>query len=144
MNTRFKLVLGTVTGASISLLVAPSAVMADDVPDALSVEWQGKKPCEKLFEDAQVRIARCTFPPGAVHVCHSHPSYVTYVLSGGKAQVQDEKGTRKIDIVTGAFVDAPPTPWHEFTIIGETMVQVLLVEKKYQAVSPLSQSVCPK
>jgi hypothetical protein len=54
------------------------------------------------------------------------------VLSGGKAQVQDEKGTRKIDIVTGAFADAPPTPWHEFTNIGETMVQVLLVEKKYQ------------
>ena len=45
--------------------------------------------------------------------------------------MQDEKGTRKIDIVTGAFVDAPPTPWHEFTNIGETMVQVLLVEKKY-------------
>lgn len=58
--------------------------------------------------------------------------------------MQDEKGTRKIDIVTGAFVDAPPTPWHEFTNIGETMVQVLLVEKKYQAASRLSQSVCPK
>jgi hypothetical protein len=100
-NTTFKLVLATVTGASLSLLAAPSAVMADDVPDALSVEWQGKKPCEKLFEDAQVRIARCTFPPGAVHACHSHPSSLTYVLSGGKAQVQDEKGTRKIDIVTG-------------------------------------------
>ena len=61
MHTTFKLVLATVTGASLSLLAAPSAVMADDVPDALSVEWQGKKPCEKLFEDAQVRIARCTF-----------------------------------------------------------------------------------
>jgi hypothetical protein len=69
MHTTFKLVLATVTGASLSLLAAPSAVMADDVPDALSVEWQGKKPCEKLFEDAQVRIARCTFPPGAVHAC---------------------------------------------------------------------------
>jgi len=58
MNTTFKLVLTTVTVASLSLLAAPYAVMADDVPDALSVEWQGKKPCEKLFEDAQVRIAR--------------------------------------------------------------------------------------
>ena len=144
MNTTLKRVLTTVAVASLSLLAAPSAVMADDVPDALSVEWQGKKPCEKLFEDAQVRIARCTFPPGAVHACHSHPSSFTYVLSGGKAQVQDEKGTRKIDIVTGAFVDAPSIPWHEFTNIGETMVQVLLVEKKYQAASPLSQSVCPK
>ena len=44
MHTTFKLVLATVTGASLSLLAAPSAVMANDVPDALSVEWQGKKP----------------------------------------------------------------------------------------------------
>jgi hypothetical protein len=36
MHTTFKLVLATVTGASLSLLAAPSAVMADDVPDALS------------------------------------------------------------------------------------------------------------
>ena len=35
---------------------------ADDVPDALSVEWQGK--CEKLFDDENVRVVRCTFAPG--------------------------------------------------------------------------------
>ena len=45
-----------------TILVAPFAATADNVPDALSVEWQGQKPCEKLFEDAQVRISRCTFP----------------------------------------------------------------------------------
>src|SRR5262244_4431547 len=65
-----------------TVLVAPFAVMAEDVPDALSVEWQGQKPCEKLFEDDQVRISRCSFPPGATHVCHSHPAYLFYVLSG--------------------------------------------------------------
>jgi hypothetical protein len=68
----------------------------------------------------------------------------TAILGDVPLQVQDEKGTRKIDIVTGAFVDAPPTPWHEFTNKGETTLQVLLVENKYQAASPLSQSVCPK
>ena len=143
MSLRFKLVLG-IAGASLSLLVAPSVAMADDVPDALSVEWQGKKPCEKLFEDARIRVARCTFSPGAVHVCHSHPSYLTYVLSGGQVQVQDEKGTRKIDIVTGAFVESPPIPWHEGTNIGQTTLQVLVVEKKYEAALPVSQAVCPK
>ena len=56
----------------LTVLVAPLAVMAENVPDALSVEWQGQKPCEKLFEDAQIHIARCTFPSGAMHVCHSH------------------------------------------------------------------------
>jgi len=40
--------------------------------------------------------------PGTAHVCHSHPSYVYYVLSGGKAEVKDDKGTRKADLATGA------------------------------------------
>jgi len=95
-----------------TVLVAPFAVMAEDVPDALSVEWQGQKPCEKLFEDDQVRISRCSFPPGATHVCHYHPAYLFYVLSGGKAQVRDEKGTREVEIRSGSHVDAPPVPWH--------------------------------
>jgi quercetin dioxygenase-like cupin family protein len=129
---------------AIGLPAAPSAAMADDVPDALSVEWQGKKPCEKLFEDAQVRVARCTFPPGVVHVCHSHPSYLSYVLSGGQGQVQDEKGTRKVDVVAGALADVVPILWHEFANIGETTLQFLIVEKKYQTVPPVSQAECPK
>src|SRR5215831_17424282 len=109
--------------AALDLLIAPVLALTDDVPDALSVEWQGKKPCEKLFEDAQVRVARCTFPPGAVHVCHSHPSYLSYVVSGGRGQIQDEKGVRKVEIVTGALVDAQPIPWHEFTNLGDTTIQ---------------------
>ena len=58
--------------------------------------------------------------------------------------MQDEKGTRKIDLVAGAFLDAPRTPWHQFANFGETTVQVLVVEKKYQPVSPLYRAVCPK
>jgi beta-alanine degradation protein BauB len=128
---------------SITVLVAPGAAMGEDVPDALSVEWQGQKPCEKLFEDAQVRMSRCTFPPGAMHVCHSHPSHVFYVLSGGKAQVQDEKGTRQIEVRTGSHVDVPPVPWHEVTNVGDTTLQFLVVEKKYQVAPPASQTACP-
>src|SRR6516164_5895232 len=126
-----------------TVLVAPFAVMAEDVPDALSVKWQGQKPCEKLFEDDQVRISRCSFPPGATHVCHSHPAYLFYVLSGGKAQVRDEKGTREVEIRTGSHVDAPPVPWHEVTNIGNTTLQFLNVEKKYRPAPSVSQTVCP-
>jgi quercetin dioxygenase-like cupin family protein len=123
--------------------VAPLAAVAADVPDALSVEWQGKKLCEKLAEDAQVRVVRCTFPPGAVHVCHSHPSYIGYFVSGGQAQVQDEKGLRKADFANGAVIDVPAVPWHEFANVGDTTMQVLVVEKKYEAPPPTSQTVCP-
>jgi quercetin dioxygenase-like cupin family protein len=121
----------------------PFAAMAEDVPGALAVEWEGKRPCEKLFEDDQIRVARCTFPKGAVHVCHAHPSYLTYVLSGGQAEVQDDKGKRKVDVLPGAFADVPPIPWHEFANVGETTLQYLVVEKKYQPGPVAKRAVCP-
>jgi quercetin dioxygenase-like cupin family protein len=143
MYAKSKIVLAVIAGAAVGLLAAPFAVMADDVPDALSVEWQGQKPCEKLFEDAQIRVSRCSFPPGAMHLCHSHPSYISYVLSGGKAQVQDEKGTRQVEVRTGSYADVPPVPWHEVTNIGDTTLVFLITEKKYQAGAPANQTVCP-
>jgi quercetin dioxygenase-like cupin family protein len=144
MNIACKIVLAVVALGPPAILGGVNVASAEDVPDALSVEWQGKKPCEKLFEDAQVRVARCTFPPGAVHVCHSHPGYLSYVVSGGQGQVQDEKGTRKIDVIAGALFDAPPIPWHEFANVGDTTIQFVVVEKKYQIAPPVSQTACPK
>jgi hypothetical protein len=71
-----------------TVLVAPFAVMAEDVPDALSVEWQGQKPCEKLFEDDQVRISHCSFPPGATQF----PMLVTSCHgTGGTSGVGDRQ-----------------------------------------------------
>jgi len=138
------LVLAVAAVGPPAILGGVDVARADDVPDALSVEWQGKKPCEKLSEDAHVRVVRCTFPPGAVHVCHSHPGYLSYVVSGGQGQVQDEKGIRKIDVTAGALFDVPPTPWHEFANVGDTTIQYVIVEKKYQVAPPVSQTVYPK
>jgi quercetin dioxygenase-like cupin family protein len=131
-------------GFSMFAVLAASVAYADDVPGALAVEWQGKKPCEKLFEDGHVRVARCTFPAGVVHVCHSHPSYLTYVLSGGQAEVTDDKGSRKIEVVTGAFANVPPIPWHEFANYGQTTIGYIVIEKKYEVAPPVSQTACPK
>jgi quercetin dioxygenase-like cupin family protein len=142
--TRALIVLAVAAPGPPGILGGVNVARADDVPDALSVEWQGKKPCEKLFDDAHVRVARCTLPPGTVHVCHSHPAYLSYVVSGGQAQVQDEKGTRKIDVIAGAFVDVPPIPWHEFANVGDTTIQFVIVERKYQVAPPVSQTACPK
>jgi quercetin dioxygenase-like cupin family protein len=128
-QTRFCVsLLGVVT------VIAPFAALAESIPDALSVEWQGKKPCEKLYEDSQIRVARCTFPPGAVHVRHSHPGYFSYALSGGKAQVEDDKGTRQVEVGTGSYTNTVPVPWHEVKNMGDTTLQFLIVEKLYQPV----------
>jgi quercetin dioxygenase-like cupin family protein len=123
-----------------TILLAPHIVKGESVPDALSVEWQGQKPCEKLFEDAQVRIARCTFPPGSVHLRHSHPGYLSYVLSGGKGQLQDDKGTRQVEVRADTFTNSQPIAWHELTNIGETTLRYLVVERKYEPAPVLEQT----
>ena len=125
----------SVSLAALGLLISTSAAMSEDVPDALSVEWQGQHPCEKLYEDAEIRVMRCTLAPGAVHVRHSHPGYLTYTISGGKAKVQDDKGTREGQPKTGGFSNSPPVPWHEVTNVGDTTLSFLTIEKKYEPVA---------
>ena len=121
--------------AALGLLISASTTRSEDVPDALSVEWQGQHPCEKLYEDAEIRALRCTFAPGAVHVRHSHPGHLVYTISGGKAKVQDDKGTREGQPKTGGFTSNIPTPWHEVTNIGDTTLSFLVIEKKYEPVA---------
>ena len=125
------------------LLTALFAARAETIPDALSVEWQGHKLCEKLFEDGYIRMARCTFPPGTIHLCHSHPSYISYVLSGGEARVTDEKGTWEGEVRAGTFVDSAPVRWHEIVNTGNTTLEFLLIEKKYEPALALSETACP-
>jgi quercetin dioxygenase-like cupin family protein len=137
MNLRNKLAI-TGLGVAVLMLLAfltPVDAMAQiSVPNALSVEWQGQKPCEKLYEDAQILIARCTFPPGSKHLKHSHPGYFSYALSGGKVQIEDAKGTRQLEPRTGSYANSPPIPWHELTNVGDTTVSYLVVERKYEPV----------
>jgi hypothetical protein len=120
-------------------LLSTDVVAGAHVPDALSVEWQGKKPCKLLNEDPQIRIMRRTFAPGAKYSRHSHPATFNYVLSGGKVQMQDQNGTRVAERPTGGEIDSSPVPWHEVTNIGDTTLQFLVVEKKYQPVSSMGQ-----
>jgi beta-alanine degradation protein BauB len=125
-------------------LPLPPKTMAEDVPSALAVEWEGKKPCDLLYEDDYLRVARCTFGKGATHTCHTHPSYLLYTISGGDGSVQDEKGTRKVEAKTGAFTNVPPVPWHVFSNASESTIQYLVIEKKYQPAPAVDRSVCPK
>ncbi len=110
----------------------PLTARSEDVPDPLSVEWQGRKICESLFEDEQIRILRCTIPPGGAHVRHSHIASFGYILSGGKSQVEDAKGTRPGEPKTDEYWDGDPITWHEIRNIGDTTQRYLIVEKKYK------------
>jgi hypothetical protein len=63
MNPKSKVTLAAVV--ALGLLAASFPATADDVPDGLSVEWQGKKPCENLFEDPQDRASLLELVPRA-------------------------------------------------------------------------------
>jgi len=115
------------------VLAAPFPASAEDVPDALSVEWQGKKPCEKLHEDDQIRVLRCTFPPGTKHVRHQHPANFIYTLSGGKIVVENANGVQpQQELATDFSTLSPPVPWHEGTNTGDTTLRFLIIEMKYK------------
>ena len=119
-----KLLVAIVAAA---ILVVPFVARSEE-PDALGVEWQGKKPCEKLHEDDQIRILRCTFPPGAKHLRHQHPANFVYTLSGGKLEVINETGTRHPVAITDSFAMNAPVTWHEVTNEGDITIRYLVVE----------------
>ena len=46
--------------------------------------------------------------------------------------MQDDRGTRQVEVKTGDFLESSPVPWHEFTNVGDTTLSYLVVEKRYQ------------
>ena len=120
-----------VAALSAAIPVIPLAATSGE-PDALEVEWEGKKLCEQLHDDDQIRILRCIFPPGAKHVRHQHPAYFAYALGGGKLEVESSAGSAPFEPVAEASALSPPVSWHEVTNIGETTVRYIVVEMKYR------------
>jgi quercetin dioxygenase-like cupin family protein len=118
--------------AALGVSLAATAAATEPAPDALAVEWHGEHPCEKLYEDAQIRVSRCVFPPGAVHLRHQHPGYLTYVLAGGEGQVDYAAGHLTATTRTDQLIASPPVAWHEFKNIGRTTIRYLVIEKKYE------------
>ena len=106
------------------------AARSAGLPDALAAGWKGQKTCENLHEDDRIRVLRCTFPPNVGHERHFHPAYFAYVLSGGRSQVTDAKGTREFDDKAGDSWAVDPVEWHEFLNIGDSTISYLVAEEK--------------
>ena len=99
--------------------MAPLAGYADEpeLPDPLEAGWQGEPVCEKLHEDDDQRILRCTFPLG-------------YAISGGRVRIVDASGTRELSLDTGSSYSSDGVAWHEIENIGDTTIVYLIVEPK--------------
>jgi hypothetical protein len=100
------------------------------LPDPLAAGWNGVPVCERLHEDADQRILRCTFPPGVGHERHYHAPNFGYAVSGGQMQITDETGVREVDLPDGGAYPSAGIEWHEVLNIGATTVVFLIIEAK--------------
>ena len=112
--------------------MAPFTAGADEsaLPDPLEAGWQGVPVCEKLHEDADHRILRCTFPPGVGHERHYHPKHFGYAIAGGRVRITDADGTRELSLETGSSYSSDGVAWHEIKNIGDSTIVYLIVESK--------------
>jgi mannose-6-phosphate isomerase-like protein (cupin superfamily) len=113
-----------------SLLLTSACATRPALPDPLAAGWHGSPVCEKLHEDADQRILRCTFPPAVGHERHFHPRHFGYAISGGRMRITDANGTRDIDLATGSSYTSSGVAWHEVLNVGDTTVVYLIVEPK--------------
>ncbi len=82
-----------------------------------------------INENDRMRVLKVTFKPGDTAKMHHHPQHMVYVLKGGKLKLISEGKTQEMDLKEGSavFLDAQN---HEATNIGDTVIDLLVVELK--------------
>jgi quercetin dioxygenase-like cupin family protein len=124
--------VGTVSRAALiaSLAAIGACATQPPLPDPLEAGWNGAPVCEKLHEDSDHRILRCSFPPSVGHERHFHDGHFGYAIAGGRMRITDSSGTREVDLATGSSFASVGTAWHEVVNIGDSTVVYLIVEPK--------------
>lgn len=99
---------------------------------ALCAGWEGERVCEQLQEDAQIRVLRCTFPPGVGHQMHYHPPHFGYVLSGNSVmRITTDAGVVDRPVRAGSSFSNDAEIQHAALNIGTETTTYLIIEKKY-------------
>lgn len=112
--------------------VVAAAPFDGPLPSALCAGWQGERVCELQHEDAQVRVLRCTFPPGEGHEPHYHPPHVGYILEGASImRTTTDAGAMERPLVAGASWASDVEVRHDALNVGDQTMRYLIVEKKY-------------
>ena len=118
------LIVAVVTACSMRL--AAAAIPAQD-PAVVNAKLLNVK-----LDNPRVRVMEATLKPGDKEQMHSHPSYVVYVIAGGKVRNHNADGTTSETTFTpGQTVYRDPvTHWSEN--IGDTTIRTLVIELKPQ------------
>ncbi len=126
----------TYTGAAgllmlfVSMGVISASASKTELPDPLEAGWNGAPVCEKLHEDADQRILRCTFAPSVGHERHYHGRHFGYAIAGGRMRITDAGGVREVDLATGSSYASEGVDWHEVINVGDSTVVYLIIEPK--------------
>ena len=82
-----------------------------------------------LNENERMRVVKVTFKLGETAKMHHHPQHMIYVLKGGKLTLTSGGKAQAIDLKEGSviFMEAQD---HEATNIGDSVVELLVVELK--------------
>lgn len=119
-----------IIACALATLVVAGCTAPQTLPDPLQAGWNGKAVCERLYEDDEQRVLRCTFPPQTGHERHFHVPHFGYALSGGRVRIMDDSGVRELDLRTDSFYNSDGVAWHEIMNIGSTTLIYLIVERK--------------
>jgi quercetin dioxygenase-like cupin family protein len=126
--------------AAASLLAACASASAQvaPLPMALCAGWNGERVCEVLQEDAQIRVLRCTFPPGVGHEPHYHPPHFGYVLEGNSTmRITTTEGVVDRPVRAGTSFSNDAEIQHAALNVGAETTRYLIIEKKYADARPL-------
>jgi beta-alanine degradation protein BauB len=125
---------------------ATASAQVAPLPMALCAGWQGERVCERLHEDEQIRVLRCTFPPGVGHDMHYHPPHFGYVLSGESImRITTAEGVVERPVRAGGSFSNDAEIVHAALNIGAETTTYLIVEKKYEDRRPadaIAQGLC--
>ena len=100
------------------------------MPDPLEAGWNNQAVCEVMEDKPNLRVLRCTFPPGVGHEKHYHNPHFGYTLAGSKFRITDEKGTKEVNVPTGTSFSKDSVTWHEVLNIGKDTAVFLIIEGK--------------
>ena len=111
-------------------LMLLSCKLTNPLPDPLEAGWKNQKVCALLEERKDMRVLKCTFPPGVGHERHYHEPHFGYALSGSTFRITDTTGTREVVLRTGSYFTSDGVPWHDVLNIGDSTAVYLIFEPK--------------
>ncbi len=112
------------------LLIVCSCKQKPNLPDPLEAGWNNQKVCEILEENDEIRVLKCTFPPGVGHEKHYHAPHIGYTLAGSKFKIEDATGIREVMVPTGYSFNNDFIEWHQVLNIGDSTAVFLIIESK--------------